>query len=190
VHPGYHEALVGAGLESLGRRLLAADEDGLGGVRVERVGHFLYVWATGKYVDDAYLARIDLSGYPVEPYEIGFLDPAAARSEWDRLTDRDPRFWPLSGIPGLHGSFHVAFPGVIPVFWCERATAPFYHYHGAKESWVPRDWPVDAVVVKLVQALKKADHPRHWRPVGREQLFAEARKRGIDLPADAGVNRG
>lgn len=190
MHPGYHEALVGAGLESLGRRLLVADEDGLEGVRVERVGHFLYVWATGKRAGDDYLARIDMSSYPVEPYEIGFLDPGADRAEWDCLSDRDPRFWPFSGIAGLHGSFHVAFFGVIPVFWCERATAPFYHYHGAKESWIPGDWPIDVVVVKLVQALKKADHPRHWRPLGHETLLAAARQHGIELPAGAGVDRG
>lgn len=182
---------MGAGLEILGRRLLAADEDdALNSVRVERVGPFLYVWACGKRPNDNYLARINFSAYPVEPYEIGFLNPAAARSEWDRLTDRDPRYWPLSAIPGLHGSFQVAHPGVIPVFWCERATAPFYHLHGAKESWIPGDWPIDVVVMKLVEAMKKADHPSHWRPLGHETLLAAARQRGIELPASAGVDRG
>jgi hypothetical protein len=185
VHQDYQEALASAGLEALDRRIANGE---LGEIRIERVGRTLYVHAQGRDVNDQYLIRIEFGAYPIEPYEVGFLNPRALREDWERLSDRDPRYWPLSALPALHGSFQVRFSGAIPVFWCERATAPFFYYHGRKARWDPLEWPLDRLVLELLKAIKKADHPRHWRPVYATNLRLEALRRGAVIPDGAGVD--
>lgn len=150
----------------------------------------MFVTLAGPAPSDVYLAKIDCSRYPVEPYEVGFINPATPRDDRRRVSDRDARFWPWSPMPGLHGSFNLHFARAIRVFWCRDCTASYFYYHGHEEGrrWDPARWSLDVVVSELRAAVRLATHPRHWRPVQRANLLAVAQARGVGLPAGAGID--
>jgi hypothetical protein len=136
-----------------------------------------------------YLARIDLSRYPVEPYELGFFSPSVSEEDLERLPDTDPRFWPSSPTPGLDGSFHTRRPGAIRAFWCRPCTTGYFFYH-VNDVWSPVDWPLHRVIGELLQAVAQAQHPRSWRSVERPVLIALAAQSGMELPENAGIDDG
>lgn len=181
----YREALVSAGLAMLGRRI---SDEGWTDTVVERDGDLVFVRISGPDPNDHFLVRIDTSAYPVEPYEIGFIASDAPRADWALLSDRDPRYWPFSAMPGIHGSFNIAYPGAMTTFWCRACTGAYFHYHGHEDRWEPARWPLDTVVTELRTAVQAAKHPRHWRPVARSTLLAVAAQHGITLPKSAGID--
>jgi hypothetical protein len=185
--PQYHEALIASSVERLRARIA---EDGWDGVSVERDGDRVYVGLSGKTVGDRYLTVVDMSGFPIEPYDIGFIRPDSLPSERHWITSRDPRFWPWSPMPGLHGSFNLFFQGAFRVFWCREWTVGYFYYHGQEKRWEPAIWPLDKVVEELRRDVAKAEHPRHWRAVQRPVLLHQAAGLNLTLPAGAGIDNG
>lgn len=185
--PQYHESLIAKGVETLRLRVTAERWDD---VSVERESDTVYVGLSGKNSGDRYLAVIDASGFPIEPYDIGFIRPDCPESERHRITPRDPRFWPWSPMPGLHGSFNLFFPGALRVFWCREWTVGYFYYHGQQERWEPASWPLEKVVEELRKDVAKAEHPRHWRPLQRQVLLHQAAALNLTLPASAGIDNG
>ena len=181
----YQERLIAAQVSELVAR---KETEGWTDVDVERDGDFVFVRLTGKLPDERYLAKVDLSRFPVDPYEVGFLDPDTDPSDRRRVSDRDPRYWPYSGMPGLHGSFNLVYTGAITVFWCRPCTFAYFWYHGGSDPWQPHEWPLWRVVAELRDAVKKADHPRRWRANERMTLIAIAKQKNITLPANAGID--
>jgi hypothetical protein len=183
MHPGYHESIVSDALAAL--RLRATAEQWTD-VEVDREGDHVYVRLTGRGPGDMYLAKIDCTRYPVEPYELGFIRPASARADYGRVSERDPRYWPWSPMPGQHGSFLLTHGGAIRVFWCRPCTASYFYYHGMEQHarWRPVAWPLHHVVDTLRQSVRLAEHPRHWRSIQRQTLLAAIQGSQVMLPAD------
>jgi hypothetical protein len=183
MHPEYHAALVRGAVEALQRRAAAG---GWTETTVEHIDSTVFVALNGRRAGDEYLAKIDMSKFPVEPYEVGFVNPRLATDDRMRVSSRDPRYWPWSPMPGLHGSFIIHYPRAIRTFWCRPCTAPFFYYHGAENRWEPGRWPLTTVVADLREAVLEAEHPRHWRAVQRATLFPFAQGRGVTLPPGGG----
>jgi hypothetical protein len=133
------------------------------------------------FADGKYLARIDASEYPVEPYWVGFLDPATSRDQWLRACDGDARYWPWSPMPGLHGSFNLTFGGSYRVFWCRECTRQFFHYHG-DHPWQPASWPMARVVSHLRDAALRATPPGKWLPIEMEGIRVIAANMNVQIP--------
>jgi hypothetical protein len=180
----YQQAIIDAQFEELKKRIEA---DHWAGIVVEREETLIYVcYRIETPVTQDYLVRIDMSHYPVDPYWIGFINPGLPRDRWNTASDSDPRFWPWSPMPGLHGSFNLSFQGPFRTFWCRPCTMPFFHYHG-DQQWKPGAWDLSRVVAHLRDAIDKAVPPNQWRPLQQQALFALAARAGINLPTDAGL---
>ena len=180
----YHGAIVDVQYESLKSRAI---NESWADVSFDREGAHIYVtfqvFSSEPY---RYLSHIDMSRYPVDPYWIGFINPSLPRQRWSTASDSDPRFWPWSPMPGLHGSFNIVFVGPFRTFWCRPCSFPFFYYHG-EYPWVPAEWPLDRVVAHLRDAVKNAVLPNQWRPIQRQILLVAAANARIKLPADAGL---
>lgn len=180
----YHSAILDAQYGSLCKRI--ADEKWLNTV-ADRDGHLIYVSVAadlhGAY---KYLARIDMQRYPVDPYWVGFINSDLAREHWKTASDSDPRYWPWSPMPGLHGSFNLIFQGPYRTFWCRECNFPFFQYHPDRR-WAPYEWPLDRVVAHLRQALETAEPPIRWRPIEQQVILGLAARNGVTLPPDAGL---
>lgn len=185
--PAYQDAIITAAVAAAQQHARAS---GWSGVSIERDDDAVFVTLAGPLVGDDYLARIDFRRFPIEPYEIGFLNPRIAREERRRVSTQDPRYWPWSPMPGLDGSFNIIFARPIRVFWCRPCTESYFYYHGHEEGerWEPAKWPLLHVIDVLHACVLKARHPRHWRPLQRSQLFALAASRGVTLPEGAGAD--
>lgn len=184
VFPEYHAAIVDAQFERLKERAAA---EGWRNLAVERDDSQIYVrLAVERPAPYRYISRIDISRYPVDPYWIGFINPDLPQERWREASDSDPRFWPWSPMPGLHGSFILAFQGPFRTFWCRDCNLPFFHYHG-DQRWVPAAWPLDRLVAHLRQAVDLAEPPNRWRPLQQSILLMEAAKVGATLPEGAGL---
>jgi hypothetical protein len=180
----YHTAIVQSQFEQLSNRIA---RDQWTNVSLERNEAQIYVTlSVSRIVAYRYLVRIDMTAYPVEPYWIGFLKADLPREHWSSASDGDPRFWPWSPMPGLHGSFIVAFQGPFRTFWCRECTFPFFYYHGDR-PWIPASWPLERLVAHLREAVELAEPPVRWRPIQRQSLIAAATTAGINLPEDAGL---
>lgn len=179
----YHEAIVRSQFDRLIERLAHEARP----IEVERSGSVIFAGFQGQSVTEHYRARIDMSRYPVDPYWVGFINPDLPRDEWQRVSDTDPRYWPWSPMPALHGHFNITFRGAYRIFWCWRCTVPYFHYHGHEESWQPAHWPLDRVVVYLWDHTRRAEHPSRWRPQQRPIIVGFAERRGVTLPDGAGL---
>ena len=180
----YHRAVVDSQYAQLVSRG-AADE--WSDVSFQRENDCIYVKLRISMPEEySYLCRIDMTDYPVDPYWIGFVNPALPPELWGKASDSDPRFWPWSPMPGLHGSFNIAYVGPFRTFWCRECTFPFFYYHGDRR-WAPAEWRLDRVVAHLRDAVSKAEPPSRWRPIQRTVLAAAAANEGIALPLDAGL---
>lgn len=180
----YHRAIVDAQYGALCKR---ATEEHWTNVTFERNGALFYVTFPVEARDQyTYVARIDMRRYPVDPYWVGFINADLPRTRWDSASDSDPRFWPWSPMPGLHGSFNLTFQGPYRTFWCRECNFPFFQYHPDRR-WVPREWPLDRVVAHLRHALELAEPPTRWRPIEQQVILAIAARGGIIVPADAGL---
>jgi hypothetical protein len=123
--------------------------------------------------------------YPVEPFWVGFLNPNLMPERWAEASFSDPRFWPVSPIAGLHGSFILSFQGPFRTFWCRECNFPFFVYHGDRR-WNPALWHLSRVVSYLRDAIQRAEPPSRWRPIQREALLQIAAVNGVTLPIGAG----
>jgi hypothetical protein len=180
----YHRAIVDSQYAQLASRRAT---DGWSNVSLQHDDACIYVKLQVAMPEEySYVCRIDMSGYPVDPYWIGFINPDLPRERWRKASDSDPRFWPWSPMPGLHGSFNIVFLGPFRAFWCRECTFPFFYYHGDRR-WAPNEWPLDRVVAHLRDAVIKAEPPSRWRPIQRTALLAAAANEGINLPDDAGL---
>lgn len=186
MHPSYHDALVAAAVAAVVERARA---DGWSDVTVSREGTMVFVTLLGAERGDNYLAKIDMTRFPVEPYEVGFIKPVTEGPDRHRVSDRDPRYWPWSPMPALTGNFNLHFQGALRVFWCRDCTASYFYYHGHQpgEQWRPARWPLERVIAHLRAAAQLAIHPARWRPVQRAIIAQHAAQRGAALPEHGGV---
>lgn len=181
----YHRAIVD---EQHTELLARVDEDGWSDLFIERRESVFFIGVRIKTPElYNYLIRIDMNRYPVDPYWIGFLNPDLPRDRWELASDSDPRFWPWSPIPGLHGSFNITFARPIRTFWCRECNAPFFLYHGNDYQWIPRKWHLERVVAHLRDAIAQAEPPSRWRKIQRAAILNAATQLGISLPSDAGL---
>lgn len=118
---------------------------------------------------ESYLVKIAPYRYPVGPWSVGFIDPTLLDEERLQAPEKDPRFWPLSPVPGLHGGFHISYPGPYRVFVCLPFTLEYFHYH-PDHPWLPDVHDLPGIAARLHDAVQKATHFSRWRPV----LFEEA----------------
>lgn len=155
------------------RRLLEADfvrlqkdiETGGRQIRVEMEGPRVFARLYGRAGEsEPYLAKIEAGSYPVAPWRVGFIDPSVEGEARLSVPDRDPRFWPHSGLPGLDGGFHVSYPGPYRVFVCHPFTIEYFHYH-ADKAWEPEVYNIARVVIQLDKEVKKANHFSRWYPL-------------------------
>lgn len=180
----YHQAIVSA---QYGRLLQRSDDEHWGNLHFDRERARIYVTIdVVKPAAHRYVCRIDMSGYPVDPYWVGFIDPSTPRDRWEQASDLDARYWPWSPMPGLHGSFIVTFLGPYRTFWCRECNFPYFVYHG-DQRWIPAKWPLDRVVSHLREALQQAEPPNRWRPLQQATLLGAAAQAGIAIPPDAGL---
>ncbi len=180
----YHQSIVDAQCEALTRR---ATSDQWANLSFEREQDRIYVSLRVTHPQDyRYVIRIDMSRYPVDPYWVGFINPDLPRARWRTASDGDPRFWPWSPMPGLHGSFILTFQGLFRTFWCRECTLPFFFYHGDRR-WVPGAWPLERVVAHLRDAVELAEPPTRWRPIQQQALILAAGNARINLPQGAGL---
>lgn len=186
MHPDYQSTLIDEAVRATVARAL---DGGWDDVRVERDGTAVFITLEGAERGDDYLAKIEMGRYPLEPYEIGFVKPGSSGAERFRVSDRDPRYWPWSPMPALHGNFNLHFPGAIRVFWCRDCTTAYFYYHGheAGQQWRPAAWPLWRVVSHLREAVKRAVHPARWRPHQRPRIGQYAARLGQRLPDGGGI---
>ncbi len=181
----FHEAIVNAQVARLRERIV---DDGWMETSVdEKRGAIVYltIRASGLGAHE-YRVRVDMTRYPVDPYWVGFLDPNILPEQWEGASDTDPRHWPWSPMPGLHGSFVLAFQGPYRTFWCRECTFPFFVYHGERR-WNPAAWHLHRVVAHLRDAIAQAEPPSRWRPIQQPVLLQAAANAGVVLPPDAGL---
>ena len=114
---------------------------------------------------EPYLAKVEAGLYPVGQWRVGFIDPSVEGEERFKVPDRDPRFWPFSGLPGLNGGFHVSYAGPFRVFVCHPFTTEYLYYHGREDRWAPEVYDIARVVRQLDDEVKKADHFSRWYPL-------------------------
>ncbi len=187
MHPDYHNAIIESALYAAREHVAS---EGWAEVTLEREGASVFATFVGAIAGDRYLARIDMARFPVEPYEVGFIKPETPRSDWLRVSDRDARYWPWSPMPALNGSFVIAFPRALRVFWCRDCTTSFFYIHGHEEGrrWSPHAWQLTAVISELRTAVLKAVHQRHWRYNQRPRLVELLAGAGISLPPNAAID--
>jgi hypothetical protein len=186
VDAAYHGAIVEAHVVEL-RDVVSREQ--WPGVRIENDGALVYATIDVERSARAsarYVARIDMGHFPVWPYFVGFLDPRLARERWSTATDRDPRYWPYSPLPGLEGGFHIHYPGVHRVFWCQACTPEYFFYH-RDAVWEPHRWALWRVVSHLRNALHQAEAPGDWRGIFRQTITAAAKQNGLVIPDEAGT---
>jgi hypothetical protein len=184
MYEAFHEAIVNAQVRRLQDRVIT-DEWADTSVLQRDAVVYVTIHATAPKAYE-YRARIDMKKYPVDPYWVGFIDPTLPIEQWDSASDTDARYWPWSPMPGLHGSFILAFHGPYRTFWCRECTFPFFVYHGERR-WNPGAWPVDRVVAYLREAIGQAAAPSRWRPMQQPALLQAAANAHISLPPDAGL---
>jgi hypothetical protein len=159
--PDYQRRLIEADFAVLTQRIEEKGRD----IRPEWVDGTLFVTMYGRGgAEEQYVAKIEPAFYPVGPWRVGFIDPAAKGMGRTQVPDRDPRFWPFSAVAGLHGGFHVSWPGPYRVFVCLPFTTEFFYYH-AEHPWQPEVFKLDRMVIELDEALKQADHFSKWYPL-------------------------
>jgi hypothetical protein len=157
----YQRRLVASDFARLERRI---DDEGRD-ISVEQIGDtvFARVYGRGGTIEP-YLAKVEAGRYPVGPWRVGFIDPSVEGERRLNVPDRDPRFWPFSGLPGLNGGFHVSYTGPFRVFVCMPFSVEYFYYH-ANERWDPETYDLARVVIQLSEEIKKADHFSRWFPL-------------------------
>ena len=159
----YQRQIVSSQFERLKERV----RDESRNIDADQVGDSVFVRIYGPGgLREPYLAKISAGLYPIKPWHVAFIDPEIDGEERLTIPDRDSRFWPFSGLPGLDGGFHVAFQGPFRVFVCRPFTVEYFYYH-ADQRWEPRVFDLARVVIELENEVKKAEHFSKWFPLVR-----------------------
>lgn len=160
----YQRRLVAAEFERLEQRIRAESRQ----IVVEQIGDtvFARMHGPGGAEREPYVAKITAGLYPIEPWLVGFIDPAIEGQARLAAPDRDSRFWPFSALPGLDGGFHVSFQGAFRVFVCMPFTVEYFFYH-PDQRWEPKIFDLARVVIQLTAEVRKAEHFSKWVPLLR-----------------------
>jgi hypothetical protein len=99
---------------------------------------------------DEFRLAIDGSGFPLYPYDIGFLDPSKAVKSWKPTDIKNPMWFPFDN----ETSFKTAFARSPSVFVCiQPGFSREYFVHHTQEQWNPQKWSLLEVVIQIRQAL-------------------------------------
>jgi hypothetical protein len=159
----YQRRLVEDGFAQLLRRIGEESRE----IEAEMEGGAVFARMSGAGGGaEPYQLKVEAGQYPVGPWRVGFIDPAARGEGRLTLPDHDPRYWPFSGLPGLDGGFHVSYPGPHRVFVCHPFTAEYFYYH-ADTRWEPWAYGLERVVIQIGDEVKKANHFSRWYPLVR-----------------------
>jgi hypothetical protein len=101
-------------------------------------------------VKDRYLLAIDTDRFPIEAFDVGFIDPSSTPSSQQTAPMKDRRWFPDDG----EQRFKTAFPKEPRVFICiDPGFSREYFIHHTQESWNPHCWSLLEVVRQVRNAL-------------------------------------
>jgi hypothetical protein len=113
---------------------------------------------------DQFLAIIDGHGFPLYPFDVGFVDPSSNPTTYSEITElKNPVWFPYDG----ETKFKTEFREAPRVFVCiQPGFSQEYFAHHKTEQWNPRYWTLSRVVHQLQLALRE---PTYQLP-NRERL--------------------
>lgn len=154
----YQHRLIASQFQRLESRIKDESHE----IVAERVGATVFARFCGLgRAREPYVAKIRAAMYPIQPWRVGFINPEVEGDARLAIPDRDPRYWPFSGLPGLDGGFHVAFQGPFRVFVCKPFTVEYFYYH-PDQRWDPRVYDLSRVVIELAAEVRNAEHFSKW----------------------------
>jgi len=115
-------------------------------------GTRVVVWVEGIRASgqrDRFLLGIDTDRFPIEPFDVGFIDPALPASEWEKAGMKNPSFFPNDGEQRMKTNFRAepcVFICIQPGFTRE------YFAHHLQESWNPHA----TMLIHVVQQVRNA----------------------------------
>jgi hypothetical protein len=116
-------------------------------------GTRVITWVEGVRTSDQrdrFLLGIDTDRFPIEPFDVGFMDPALPASEWGTADMKTPLFFPDDGEQRMKTSFRAeprVFICIQPGFTRE------YFVHHLQESWNPHLMTLTHVVQQVRNAV-------------------------------------
>lgn len=100
---------------------------------------------------DGFILCMDATGFPLYPFDVGFVDPAMDPSQVRRDTNlKEPRWFPYDGETRFKTTFHTeprVFVCIQPGFSQE------YFIHHNTEQWNPHAWSLLRVVHQVRTAI-------------------------------------
>lgn len=102
---------------------------------------------------DRYRLVLDGSGFPLHPYDAGFVNPALSAPEAADADLKNPQWYPRDGEQALKSRFRGQIEGPA-VFICIQPgfSREYFHYH-RDQTWNPRVWSLAQIVEQVRQAL-------------------------------------
>ena len=101
-------------------------------------------------IKDRYLLAIDTDRFPIEAFDVGFLDPSCDPLSQQRAPMKDRRWFPDDG----EQRFKTAFSREPRVFICiDPGFSREFFIHHTQESWNPHYWSLLEVVRQVRNAL-------------------------------------
>lgn len=101
-------------------------------------------------IKDRYLLAVDTNRFPIEAFDVGFIDPSCAPSSQQTAPIKDRNWFPDDG----EQRFKTAFPKEPRVFICiDPGFSREYFIHHIHESWNPHYWTLLEVVRQVRNAL-------------------------------------
>jgi hypothetical protein len=111
---------------------------------------------------DRYLLCIDTDRFPVEPFDVGFIDPSLPATQWDRAELKNPTFFPNDGDDGQQ-RMKTAFHTDPRVFICiQPGFTREYFAHHRDESWNPHAMTLAHIVQQVRNVITS---PRYVGPM-------------------------
>lgn len=147
------EPIFQAQLEQL---LIATAEEGVLPLPHVR-GRLLSVPVDGIRKDgrvDRFVLALNASGFPLHPFDAGFVDPQTSLDAVSDVNLKDPRWFPFDGETSFKVSFQGARNDDPKVFICVQPgfSREYFHFH-VNETWNPHVWSLARVVAQVRQAL-------------------------------------
>lgn len=101
-------------------------------------------------IKDRYLLGIDTDRFPIEAFDVGFLDPSCDPLSQQTAATKDRRWFPDDG----EQRFKTTFPREPRVFICiDPGFSREFFIHHTQESWNPHYWSLLEVVRQVRNAL-------------------------------------
>lgn len=116
-------------------------------------GTRVVVWIEGIRASgerDRFLLGIDTDRFPIEPFDVGFINPALPASQWPVAEMKNPGFFPDDGEQRMKTNFRNqprVFICIQPGFTRE------YFAHHLQESWNPHTMTLAHVVQQVRNAI-------------------------------------